>query len=228
MKPRARILLAVVVSACASTPACFLSRNSKAAQIPLPAPTPSTKPANPPPAGPPARAASPPAVSPAAPTIIPAEEPSSTTPANATTPTTIKPASPAATHRTKPVRHKKAGNHVPPQPGETVVTPAAPAAATSTSATAAPPTSPTQLGEILTPAQKADLIRNLDQSLAATRVSLSKVQGRSLTPDQAETARLVRSFEEQAESARQTDLSVAVQLARRAELLARDLASAMR
>lgn len=228
MKPRARILFVLVVIACVSTPACFLSRNSKATPIPLPAPTPSTTPANAPPAGP-AKAAGPmPAVRPIVPSG-PAEEPSPTTATNpAVSPSPTKPAGPTATRRTKPVRHKKAATHVPPQPSEPMPVPAAPASTTTTSAATTAATSPTQLGEILTPAQKADLIRNLDQSLAATRQSLSKVQGRPLTPEQSETAHLVRSFEEQAESARQTDLSVAVQLAHRAELLARDLANAMR
>ena len=223
MKPRARILLAIVVSACASTPACFLSRNSKAAQIPLPAPTPSTTPARATAVAQPREPGPTPSVIPVAP--APADEPNPTMPASPAATAPTKSGGPTATQRTKPARRKRVATRAA-TPSQPVVTPAPPA--TGTAAPPAAVASPTQLGEILTPVQKAELLRSLDQSLMATRQSLSKVKGRPLTSDQAETARLVQSFEEQAESARQTDLSVAVQLAHRAELLARDLANAMR
>jgi hypothetical protein len=76
---------------------------------------------------------------------------------------------------------------------------------------------------MLTEEERADLNRALDQSLSSTRQSLSEISERNLSPDQAETVNLVRTFVSQAERARSTDLNTAAQLARRAELLARSL-----
>ena len=126
--------------------------------------------------------------------------------------------------KTRTVQQKKPAAPAP-MPSQPASTPSLPPAASP-----APPTpeaSPAQLREILTPQQRAELIRNLDQSLAAARESLSRVAGRPMTRDQAETARLATSFAAQAESARSTDLIVAAQLARRAELLARELVNLM-
>lgn len=53
--------------------------------------------------------------------------------------------------------------------------------------------------------------------------ALTMVQGRNLTPEQKDIARLVETFLKQAEQAREQDLVTAVNLARRADLLAKDL-----
>ena len=199
MTRRARTCLLLLMTACALTPGCLFSRNSRAAQTPpLPAPTPSDTPSTQPNTSPGA------------------------------TPSTAA-AAPTPTSKARTVRQRKAPAPVPSQPATV------PAAATNQPAVtpapvsppAAPAPSPAQLREILTPQQRAELIKNLDQSLAAARESLSKVAGRPMTRDQAESARLVSSFAAQAESARSTDLIVAAQLARRAELLARDLVNSM-
>ena len=76
---------------------------------------------------------------------------------------------------------------------------------------------------MLTPDEKADLSRALDQSLSSARQNLSDISAQNLSPQEAETVNLVRAFVSQAERARETDLSTAAQLARRAELLARSL-----
>ena len=65
--------------------------------------------------------------------------------------------------------------------------------------------------------------RSVEQSLVPARALLARLRGRQLTSDQSETAARIRTFLGQAEQARKTDLRSAVQLARRAEVLARDL-----
>ena len=80
-----------------------------------------------------------------------------------------------------------------------------------------------QLGEILSSAQQAELNRAVEQSLAPARALLARLRGRQLTNDQSETLGRIRTFADQAQQARKTDLRSAVQLARRAEVLARDL-----
>jgi len=52
---------------------------------------------------------------------------------------------------------------------------------------------------------------------------LAIVEGKNLTADQKETAERIRTFRKQAEQAREQDLLTAVSLARRADLLAKDL-----
>jgi hypothetical protein len=76
---------------------------------------------------------------------------------------------------------------------------------------------------MLTPDERADLSRAVDQSLLSARQNLSEASTQTLSPQQAETVNLVRAFVSQAERARETDLTTAAQLARRAEVLARSL-----
>jgi hypothetical protein len=52
---------------------------------------------------------------------------------------------------------------------------------------------------------------------------LTKVAGRNLTAEQRDTAKLIQTFLSQAEQAREQDLVTAVNLAKRADLLAKDL-----
>jgi hypothetical protein len=85
-----------------------------------------------------------------------------------------------------------------------------------------------KLTEILTPEQRQELSQEFSRSLSSARRGLAVAATRSLTLEQFETMELARSFMAQAERARQTDLSVAAQLARRADLLARALLSATR
>ncbi len=90
------------------------------------------------------------------------------------------------------------------------------------------PAPPPQLGEIITPAQQSELSRTVDQSVGAARAALTRLRGRPLTGEQSETAARIRTFADQADQARKTDLRSAVQLARRAEVLARDLEASIR
>jgi hypothetical protein len=85
-----------------------------------------------------------------------------------------------------------------------------------------------QLGEVITPEQRAELRRTFDEANSQARQSLSKLEGRTLTGEQAESAARVRAFLSQAESLLEGDPRSAAELARRAALLARDLAGGMR
>jgi hypothetical protein len=90
----------------------------------------------------------------------------------------------------------------------------------------APP--PPAFGQILTPQQQTELRRSYQQSAQFARQTLSQLSGRALSQDQADTANRIRSFLSQADEAQSKDPSVAAQLARRAELLARDLLNSLR
>ena len=82
--------------------------------------------------------------------------------------------------------------------------------------------------EILTPQERQELTQEFSRSLSSAQRGLAVAATRSLTLDQFETMELARSFVAQAERARNSDLTLAVQLARRADLLAQELLSATR
>ena len=94
--------------------------------------------------------------------------------------------------------------------------------------TEAPVTQPPQLSELIPEEKRAELSREIDQSLERARTALSIASRRTLSRPQEETANRVRTFIRQAEEARSRDISTAVQLARRADLLAQDLAATFR
>jgi hypothetical protein len=79
------------------------------------------------------------------------------------------------------------------------------------------------LGQIFTPEQWRDYNRTLDESLDRVRRALEVLDGKKLNAEQKETRNRIRTFQKQAEQARQQDLVTAVNLARRADLLAKDL-----
>ncbi len=95
-------------------------------------------------------------------------------------------------------------------------------------APAQPPAPPPAFGQILTPQQQTEFRRSYQQSAQIARQTLSHLSGRALSRDQADTANRIRSFLSQADEAQSKDPSVAAQLARRAELLARDLLNSFR
>lgn len=104
-----------------------------------------------------------------------------------------------------------------------------PAAAPEPAPPPAPsPSPPGQLTQILTPQEKAQFTRSFDRSTASARAALARISGRTLTHDQSESVSLINALLSQAAAARESDLSVAAQLARRAELLARDLSNSLR
>jgi hypothetical protein len=88
----------------------------------------------------------------------------------------------------------------------------------------APETPPLpKLGQIFTAAQLREYNQSLDQSLERVRRALTIAAGKNLNADQSEIVNRIRTFQRQAEQARDQDLVTAVNLARRADLLARDL-----
>jgi outer membrane biosynthesis protein TonB len=114
----------------------------------------------------------------------------------------------------------------PPPPAQ-VVPPPKPKPEPAQAPAQPPPPSPA-FGQILTPQQQTELRRSYQQSAQFARQTLSQLSGRALSQDQADTANRVRSFLSQADEAQSKDPSVAAQLARRAELLARDLLNSFR
>lgn len=90
-----------------------------------------------------------------------------------------------------------------------------------------PPSAP-RLGEVLGAHQRTDLLAQLDGNVAETRRILGSLSGRSLTREQSEAAARARAFIEQALERKGSDIGTAVELSRRALLLARDLAESAR
>ena len=82
-----------------------------------------------------------------------------------------------------------------------------------------------RLGQIFTAEQLREYNRTLDESLERVRRTLAAIAGRSLNAEQTEAANRIRTFLRQAEQAREQDLVTAVNLARRADVLAQDLAA---
>jgi hypothetical protein len=81
---------------------------------------------------------------------------------------------------------------------------------------------------MLSPAERTELTQAVNQSLSSARRNLDVLAGRTLTPDQTEQRKTIEIFISQAERARQSDLTTAANLARRAEVLAQSLAGVSR
>lgn len=109
---------------------------------------------------------------------------------------------------------------VPPKPKPVVQTPKPPAPA--------PAPAPPSFGQILSPQQQTELRNSYQQNAQFARQVLGQVKGRALSREQAETANRIRSFLSQADEAQAKDPATAAQLAQRAQILARDLQSALR
>ncbi len=84
------------------------------------------------------------------------------------------------------------------------------------------PTAP-RLAQMFTPEEQRENTRILDESLASVNRNLAIIEGKNLSADQKEIAERIRTFRKQAEQAREQDLLTAVSLAKRADLLAKDL-----
>jgi len=80
-----------------------------------------------------------------------------------------------------------------------------------------------KLAQMFTPEELRENTRALDESLDRVNRALVNLEARNLTPEQKEIAERIRTFRKQAEQAREQDLLTAVSLARRADLLAKDL-----
>ena len=90
-----------------------------------------------------------------------------------------------------------------------------------------PPVAPSlpgpQLGEVLTPVRRREAEAELTASLQRARAALARVSGRQITLTQHDTVERIRIFIEQAEAEKLKNISTALQLARRADLLGQDL-----
>jgi len=82
---------------------------------------------------------------------------------------------------------------------------------------------PPRLAQMFTPEELRENTRALEESLDRVNRALAIVEGKNLTTEQKEIAERIRTFRKQAEQAREQDLLTAVSLARRADLLAKDL-----
>ena len=80
-----------------------------------------------------------------------------------------------------------------------------------------------KLAQILTPEESRRNTQELEQYTESVKRALTKVAGRNLTAEQKDIAERVQTYLTQAEQAREQDLVTAVNLARRADLLAKDL-----
>jgi hypothetical protein len=86
-----------------------------------------------------------------------------------------------------------------------------------------PPVAAPKLAQILTPEESRRNTQELEQYVESVKRALTKLTGKNLNAEQRDTARLIQTFLTQAEQAREQDLVTAVNLARRADLLAKDL-----
>lgn len=107
-----------------------------------------------------------------------------------------------------------------PAPRHPAVATAAPKPSTPA---AAPETPAPRLGQVFTPDQQREYNRTIDESLERVKRALAIVSAKSLNAEQNEIANKIRTFQKQAEDAREQDLLTAVTLAKRADLLAQDL-----
>jgi len=103
------------------------------------------------------------------------------------------------------------------RPAVTQPKPAVPGTATPESP--APP----RLAQLYSPEEQRDNTRTLDESLERVNRNVANIEGKNLTVEQRETLERIRTFKKQAEQVREQDLMTAVILARRADLLAKDL-----
>jgi hypothetical protein len=82
---------------------------------------------------------------------------------------------------------------------------------------------PPRLGQILSAEQTRDYNRTIDESLERVRKAVATLGRKNLSADQAEILNRIQVFQKQAEDKREQDLVIAVSLAHRADLLAKDL-----
>ena len=129
-------------------------------------------------------------------------------------------------------KHQQASIPVPP-PARVRVTKARTPSSTTPStanspAASVPAAESPRLGQILSPSEERQYNALIDQSLSRTQTSLNLLAGRKLTAEQQSSMREIQEFMRQAQVTRNSDLLSAKALADKAQVLARDLAAAMR
>lgn len=107
----------------------------------------------------------------------------------------------------------------PPPPPPRAAAPPKPAAPAPAPEQPAPPA----LVQIFTAQEAREYTRALNQSLDIVEKDLKILASKTLNAEQSDSVNRIRTFQKQAEQARDQDLVTAVSLARRAEVLAQDL-----
>ncbi len=109
----------------------------------------------------------------------------------------------------------------PPKPTPPAKPPKPPEETTATVTTPAP--APPRPAQIFSPEEQRAYSKQFDESMDRVKTALGQLEGKSLTAEQRDVVKQIRTFQIQAEQAREADLLTAVNLARRADLLAKDL-----
>jgi hypothetical protein len=126
-----------------------------------------------------------------------------------------------------PQRRRPSGQKPSPAPKSVEILPPpvdAPVPAPSPTPPQAPPP---RLGEVLDEETRRQYETELTNHLASAEAAVQKTAGRQLTLTQRETVQRIQSFIAQARQAKDRDLSTALQLARRADLLGHDLSASL-
>jgi len=131
------------------------------------------------------------------------------------------PAPPPPPQATAPEVKEQSPVPVPPKPKKPTPTPSPVPAVT-------PNAPPPQLGEILSPERRRQLEKEFDDSIGRAKAVLDKAAKVTLNAEQRNNASRIRTFIAQAITARGKDLTTALQLARRADLLGVDLSQSLR
>ena len=111
----------------------------------------------------------------------------------------------------------------PPKPQAVKITPPSPPPSVPSVVVEPPPPAPPKPVQIYTAEERQAFVRELDDSLGRVQQVLARVENRSLNADQQSIVNRIKTFQQQALQERDQDLVAAVSLARRADLLARDL-----
>jgi hypothetical protein len=90
-----------------------------------------------------------------------------------------------------------------------------------------PQAPPPRLGEVLDEETRRQYETELTNHLARAEAAVQKASGRQLTSTQRDTVQRIQSFIAQARQAKDRDLSTALQLAQRADLLGQDLSASL-
>jgi hypothetical protein len=93
---------------------------------------------------------------------------------------------------------------------------------------AAAPAPAPQLGELLTPGRRYQYEQDFARSVTQANSALNQVSTRGLTPANHQAVGRVRTFLQQAAAVKGKDLVTALQLAKRAEILAQDLLKSLK
>jgi hypothetical protein len=106
--------------------------------------------------------------------------------------------------------------------------PPAPPPPAATAAPVVPVTPPPPLREIISGEQRRKYESEFSQGVARASAALKQASMRTLNASQQETAARIRTFLAQANAMRDDDISTALQLARRADLLGQELLKALK